>query len=459
ENGKPRSDAVLMEVGPTIDGFRWIARHSPRILADEWLRPNLLTFVHGMWHRMRREPLGVVGIISPWNYPLSIPAGVVGSALAAGNGVVLKPSPLTPLTAEHLAEALAAAGVPDGLFGVVHGSGEQGQAVCASPHVAKVVFTGSVEVGRLVGQACADQAKSCTLELGGKDPAIVRADADLDRTVPQIVWTACANSGQSCAGVARVYVHRTIYEAFVARLVEQASSLVVGDPADPDVDVGPLIDAPHWKRVCELVDDAVSDGATLLVGGPLEASGAGSYYRPTVLTGVSHSMRLLQEETFGPVIPVMAFDSDDEAVRLANDSRYGLGASIWTRDRQAAQTMAARIKAGMVWINEHLYSHAAPMAPWHGVKNSGGGVVHSKYGLHAMTRPKLLSTNFSPLPPAAFPNSAALEAATFTMLQVFAQRRIGARLATAWRNRADVVEYVRHRARVVRRHANRYGSA
>ncbi|MDQ3932862.1 MAG: aldehyde dehydrogenase family protein [Actinomycetota bacterium] len=459
ENGKPRSDAVLMEVGPTIDGFRWVARRAPRILADEWLRPNLLTFVHGMWHRIRREPLGVIGIISPSNYPLSIPAGVVASALAAGNGVVLKPSPLAPLTAERLAEAFTAAGLPDGLFGLVHGSGEQGHAVCTSPHVSKVVFTGSVEVGRLVAQACADQAKPYTLELGGKDPAIVRTDADLDRSVPQILWTACANSGQSCARVARVYVHRSIHDEFVARLVEQASALVVGDPADPDVDMGPLLDPAHWERVCALVDDAVAKGATLLVGGPHKANGPGCYYRPTVLTGVSQSMRLLQEETFGPVIPVMAFDDDDEAVRLANDSRYGLGASIWTRDRPAARAMAARIQAGMVWINEHLYSHAAPMTPWLGVKDSGIGVVHSKYGLQAMTRPKLLSTNFGPLPPALFPHNAALEAATFTMLNVFTARGIGRRLGTAWRNRSDVVEYVRHRARVVRRQADRYGSS
>ncbi len=458
ESGKPQSDAVLMEVGPTVDGFRWLARHAPRILADEWLRPNLLTLAYGMWHRVRREPLGVVGVISPWNYPLSIPASEVGSALVAGNGVVLKPSPLAPLVAERLAHAFTAAGVPEGLLRVVHGSGEQGQAVCTSPHVSKVVFTGSVEVGRRVARACADQAKPYTLELGGKDPAIVRADADLERAVPQILWTGCANAGQTCAGVARVYVHESIHDDFVARLVEQASTLTVGDPADPEVDVGPLLDAALWERLGKLVDDAVSNGAILVTGGPLEPVGGGHYWRPTVLTGVGQSMRLMQEETFGPIIPVMAFNSDEEAVRLANDSRYGLGASIWTRDRRTSEVMANRIEAGMVWINEHLYSHAAPMTPWSGVKDSGVGVVHSKYGLHAMTHPKLVSRNFGPLPPAAFPHDAASEAATFAMLRVFTERGLTTRIATAWENRADVVEYVRHRVRVVRRDTHRYGS-
>ncbi|MFN2557000.1 MAG: aldehyde dehydrogenase [Nitriliruptorales bacterium] len=459
ESGKPRTDAVLMEVGPTVDGFRWLARHAPRILADEWLRPNLLTLAYGMLHRVRREPLGVVGIISPWNYPLSIPAADLAAALVAGNGVVLKPSPLAPLVAERLADAFSAAGVPEGVLSVVHGSGEQGQAVCTSPHVSKVVFTGSVPVGRHVARVCGEQAKTCTLELGGKDPAIVRADADLARAVPQILWTGCANSGQSCAGVARVYVHGSIHDDFVARLAEEASRLVVGDPVDPDVDIGPLIDASHWQQLRELVDDAVSNGALLVTGGPLEPNGAGHYWRPTVLTAVTQSMLLMQKEAFGPVIPVMAFANDDEAVRLANDSRYGLGASIWSRDGLASKAMADRIEAGMVWVNEHLYSHAAPMTPWAGMKDSGMGVVHSKYGLQAMTRPKLLSRNFGPLPPAAFPHDAAAEAATFTMLRVFTDRRIAARLATAWQNRADVIEYVRHRVRVVRLGAQRYGSS
>jgi acyl-CoA reductase-like NAD-dependent aldehyde dehydrogenase len=380
EQGKPITEAYTMEVVPTIDGLAWLADEGPEILADQTVKMGGGLFF-GKRAKFSFEPLGVVGVIAPWNYPWSIPFGEVAVALMAGNGVVLKPAEETPLLGERIREAFEKAGFPDGLVRVLQGDGEVGRAICESS-VRKVFFTGSVPVGYEVGAACASRMKGAVLELGGKDPAIVCADAELANAVAGIAWGGFANAGQTCSGIERVYVHEAVTEPFTDRLRAAAERLRVGDPAGSDVEIGPMISAEQAEKVNELVDDAISSGARRLCGGPVEVDGSpGSYIAPTVLVDVTSEMRIMREEIFGPVLPVVKVASEEEAILLANDSAFGLGASIWTRDRPKGERMARRIEAGMVWINDHMYTHAAMQCAWGGVKDSGLGRSHSRFGL------------------------------------------------------------------------------
>ncbi|MCB0864317.1 MAG: aldehyde dehydrogenase family protein [Solirubrobacterales bacterium] len=392
EQGKPITEAYTMEVVPTIDGLHWLAEEGPEILDDQPVRMGQGLFI-GKRARFAFEPLGVVGVIAPWNYPWSIPFGEVAIALMAGNGVVLKPAELTPLIGERIRVAFEKAGVPDGLVRVLHGEGDVGAAITESS-VRKVFFTGSVETGYKVGAACAARMKGSVLELGGKDPAIVCADADLQNAISGIVWAGFANAGQTCAGIERVYVVEEVAERFISGVVAETERLRVGDPSSWDVEVGPMVSTDQHEIVCELVDDAIADGAERRCGGPLEVSGSsGKYIEPTVLTGVSHEMRIMREEIFGPVLPIVVVASEEEAIELANDSDFGLGASIWTRDRKKGERMARRIESGMVWINDHAYSHAAMQCAWGGVKDSGLGRTHSRFGLRECVEVKNVTWN------------------------------------------------------------------
>jgi succinate-semialdehyde dehydrogenase/glutarate-semialdehyde dehydrogenase len=389
EQGKPRNEAFAMEVLPTIDALTWIARAGQEILADEKI-PMPQLFLKTKASAFMYEPLGVIGVISPWNYPWSIPFGEVALALMAGNGVVLKPASLTPLIGERISRVLERAGVPEGLVGVIHGPGT-GSALVASD-VAKVFFTGSVQTGRTVGEECARRLKGSVLELGGKDPMVVLADANIDHAVAGALWGGFANAGQTCSGIERVYVLREVSERFIAGVVEGAQRLRVGDPLGWDTEIGPMVSREQFEVVRELVDDAVANGATLEFGGPLESPAgleAGSFYAPTVLTGVTHEMRIMREEIFGPVLPIIVVDSEDEAISLANDSEFGLGASVWTSDRGKGERVARELEAGMVWINDHMFSHGACQCSWGGVKESGLGRTHSKFGLYECVNIKL----------------------------------------------------------------------
>jgi succinate-semialdehyde dehydrogenase/glutarate-semialdehyde dehydrogenase len=321
-------------------------------------------------------------VIAPWNYPWSIPFGEVALALMAGNGVVLKPSSLTPLIGERIRMAFERAGVPDGLLRVVHGPGT-GNALVEST-AAKIFFTGSVESGRSVAERCAQRLKGCVLELGGKDAMIVLPDAPLEHAISGALWGGFANAGQTCSGIERVYVVREVAERFIAGVVEGAQRLRVGDPLDWETEIGPMASSEQHALVAELVDDAVAAGAELRCGGPREAPQglSGAFYAPTVLTGVTPQMRIMREEVFGPVLPVTIVDSEDEALTLANDSEFGLGASVWTCDRSKGERIAREIEAGMVWINDHMFSHGACQCAWGGVKSSGLGRTHSKFGLY-----------------------------------------------------------------------------
>ena len=389
EQGKPRVESYTMELLPTIDALKWIADNGPEILADEKL--SMPVFLKAKRAKLTYEPIGVVGVIAPWNYPWSIPFGEVAIALMAGNGVVLKPASLTPLIGERIRQTFEKAGLPEGLVQTVHGGGRIGGALVKST-AGKIFFTGSVEVGRKVGVECAKRMKGSVLELGGKDPQIVCSDADLANAVSGAVWGGFANAGQTCSGIERVYVHRDVADAFLAGVVRETERLTVGDPRDWTTEIGPMVSEEQAGNVTELVDDAIENGATKLTGGPTEVEGMkGSFIAPVVLTGVTHEMRIMKEEIFGPVLPVITVDSEQEAVDLANDSQFGLGASIWTKDRAKGERMAHQIQSGMVWVNDHSFSHGACVCAWGGVKDSGLGRSHSKFGFYECVNIKQLA--------------------------------------------------------------------
>jgi acyl-CoA reductase-like NAD-dependent aldehyde dehydrogenase len=381
EQGKPLTESYVMELIPTIDGLHWCADAGPGILADERVRyPQL--FLKSKRSFFSYEPLGVVGVIAPWNYPWSIPFGEVAIALMAGNGVVLKPASLTPLLGERIQQVFDDAGFPEGLVRTVHGGGAIGQALCEAS-TAKIFFTGSVEVGRRVGEICAQRMKGSVLELGGKDPQIVCADADLANAISGCVWGGFANAGQTCSGIERTYVVADVADEFLDGVRREAERLTVGDPLDWQTEIGPMVSAEQADQVTELVEDAVGSGADVITGGPREVAGmSGRFIAPTVLGGVNDEMRIMREEIFGPVVPVIVVADEAEALARANDSEFGLGASIWTRDRAKGERIARRVESGMVWINDHSYSHGAMQCSWGGVKNSGLGRSHSKFGFY-----------------------------------------------------------------------------
>ncbi len=389
EQGKPRNEAFSMEVLPTIDALHWIARNGPKLLADEKIRMSQ-AYLALKKASFTYEPLGVIGIIAPWNYAWSIPLGEVALALMAGNGVVLKPATLTPLLGDKIVHIFERAGVPEGLIRTIHGPGT-GHALVRS-HVSKIFFTGSVPTGRGVGEECARQFKGTVLELGGKDPMLVLADANVEHAIAGALWGGFANAGQSCAGIERVYVMREVSERFIEGVVAGAQKLRVGDPMQWDTSIGPMTAPEQYEIVSDLVNDAVTHGATLRCGGPVPGPAGfekGQFYAPAVLTGVTHDMRIMHEEIFGPVVPIVVVDSEDEAVQLANDSVFGLGASVWTMDRAKGERISRELQSGMVWINDHMFSHGACQTPWGGVKESGLGRTHSKYGLYECANVKL----------------------------------------------------------------------
>jgi succinate-semialdehyde dehydrogenase/glutarate-semialdehyde dehydrogenase len=383
EQGKVLNESYVMELLPTIDSLRWLADAGPEILDDE--RIPLPIFLKQKRARFTYEPLGVVGVIAPWNYPWSIPFGEVAIALMAGNGVVLKPASLTPLIGQRIQEVFERAGVPEGLVRTVHGGGAVGQALVESS-ASKIFFTGSVDVGRRVGIECARRMKGSVLELGGKDAMIVCADANLPNAVSGCLWGGFANAGQTCSGIERVYVVKDVADRFVEGVVEGAKALTVGDPMEWASEVGPMVSQEQLELVKELVDDAVANGATLHCGGAEEP-----FYRPAVLTDVTHDMRIMREEIFGPVVPIVTVDDEDEAIALANDSEFGLGGSVWTMNRAKGERMAGRLQAGMVWVNDHMFSHGACSCSWGGVKSSGLGRSHSKFGLYECVNIKLVT--------------------------------------------------------------------
>jgi acyl-CoA reductase-like NAD-dependent aldehyde dehydrogenase len=394
EAGKPLAEALVTEVLVVLDAARFLIDNAWGLLRDEPVpHANLVTKLKSGW--LVREPHGVIGIISPWNYPFSIPATETLAALVAGNAVVLKPSELTPLVALELASLLHAAGVPEDVLQVMIGEGPAGAALMRSP-IDKLVFTGSVTTGKRIAAAAAERLLPVVLELGGKDPMLVLDDADVDVASSAAVWGAFVNAGQACLSVERCYVHHSLYEAFATACAEKTKQLRIGNGMDAHTDVGPMIRERQVRIVESHVEDAKARGARVLAGGRRLPELGGNFYAPTVLADVTQDMRIMREETFGPVLPVMACESDDEAVRLANDSEYGLAASVWTRDAKRGERLARRIHAGTVMVNDVISCFGISEAPHGGVKASGVGRTHGRFGLDEMVRVKYLDTDRMP---------------------------------------------------------------
>ncbi len=373
---------------PSLEALKHLSEHGEDLLRDEPLEPGQLLLAHKR-ARLVYAPYGVVLAIKPWNYPWGQSLPVLAAALFAGNTVVLKPAPATTLVGLRMGALARKAGLPDGVVSVLAVDDGVAASLVEDPRVGKIVFTGSVATGRKVMAAAAKNLTPVVLELGGKDAAIVCRDADLDFAARGIVWNAFMNAGQTCSSVERVYVERPVLEPFLAKVLEEARRVRLKDDAGAG-EVGPLT-LERQRRVVEAhLADAVAKGARVLLGGE-RPGGPGLFYKPTVVVDVDHGMTLMKEETFGPVLPVMAVDSLDEAIRLANDSDYGLTASGWTRSAQTAERLQRELVAGVVSINDHSSSFAEPQAPWGGMKASGIGRIHGRAGLREMVQPKYVS--------------------------------------------------------------------
>jgi len=392
ETGKPVSEAIAMEMTPGLDLMQYFARKAEGLLQRERINIALYGWM-GRASYLVYKPIGVVGVISPWNFPWATPLADVVMALMAGNAVVLKPSELTPLTALKIKDVLERAGLPEGLLQVVTGDGSTGAALIGAG-VNKIIFTGSVATGRRVAEAAANYLIPVVLELGGKDPMIVLEDANIENAARGAVWGAFANCGQSCAALERCYVHESITQKFTDAVVAETKRLQ--QSGDKQGDLGPMSSEQQLRIVERHVYEATSRGAVALTGGERTSDAAGPFFPPTVLTNVNHEMAVMREETFGPVLPIMTFKTDDEAVRLANDSVYGLTASVWTNDFARGKRIAEQIDAGTVMINEVLYVHAVGQTPWGGVKQSGFGHTHGRAGLLELVNAQHIHINRFP---------------------------------------------------------------
>jgi acyl-CoA reductase-like NAD-dependent aldehyde dehydrogenase len=444
EVGKPLVESYTAELFVALDNLLWAASYAPRVLRPERLRfPQRHLRHKGGW--LLYEPLGVIGLISPWNFPLGIPLTQTAFAVATGNAVVVKPSELAPLSGAWVERLFREAGAPQGLVRVVQGGAEIGEALVRAPGIAKVVFTGSGEVGRKVAALSGERLRPVTLELGGKDPMLVFEDADLDRAVAGALWGSFANCGQVCSGVERIYVAPPLYEAFVEELARRAGGLRVGRGDEIETDLGPLIAEERRARVEELVADAIARGAEVRTGGGRPDVGLpGWFHEPTVLSGVEREARIEHEEIFGPVATIGSFRDEDEAVRLANGSQFGLGASVWTRDLERAARVGRRLEVGMVWTNDVSYSYGTGQASWGGTKESGFGRTHSRHGLYELSRVKYADLDRGRVPvPWWYPYDGRLADGFAGALELLYGEGLPRKLASAWAHRRGLARLAR----------------
>lgn len=384
ETGKPFVEALGVDVLTSLDQIKWVSANGPRILKPQKVRLGNPLFLGRVSH-LERAPLGVVGVISPWNYPLSLACGPTVFALLAGNTVVLKPASYTPHTALKMREVMTRAGIPEDVCIIVPGTGKEAGEALVDARIDHLVFTGSVPVGRHVDQRVAARGIRSTMELGGSDPAIVLADAP-EHTARGIVWSRFSNAGQTCAAVKRVYVERPAYDAFVAEVVKLASALRLGHPMEPTTEIGALTDPRSVQEMEDLLADARKRGGRVLCGGRARPDVGKQVFEPTVVVDLPADARLLTEECFGPILPLVPFDDVEEAIRLANGTRFGLCASVWTKDLEKGAAIARRLEAGTAIVNDASYTYGATETPWGGVKDSGHGRTHGEEGLLELTR-------------------------------------------------------------------------
>ena len=384
ENGKSWEDAQL-GIFYTADALTFWGKRAKKYLADQTFRPHS-AFLLGSKAILRYRPYGVVGVIGPWNYPLINNFGDAVPALMAGNSVVLKPSSITPMTSLLIQEGWREIGAPDDVYLVATGAGGVGSALI--DHVDMVHFTGSTETGKKVMAQAAETVTPVTLELGGKDPMVVCADADLERAANAALFYSMQNGGQTCISVERVYVEEPVYEEFVSKVTNKARELRQGVPAGPgSIDVGAMTMAEQADIVERHVKDAVEKGAKVVVGGQRHDSDGVVFYEPTVLRDVDHSMEIMREETFGPTLPVMPVRDSEEGVRLANDSQFGLDSSVFTGDLDKGERLARRIEAGATVVNDCMTNYFATEVPIGGIKQSGLGARHGAIGIQKYCQP------------------------------------------------------------------------
>jgi len=378
---------LWMNLAEAVKTYPFVESLSPRPLPEQ---------VHTqVW----KEPVGVCGLITAWNFPLLLFSWKVGPALAAGNTIVIKPAETTPTSSLRLVELLQEV-LPPGVLNIVNGDGPiVGEAISLHPDIDKVSFTGSTRIGRVVQTNCATTMKRCTLELGGKGPGIVMPDADLDMVAQGALWAVYMNAGQACESGTRLLVHEDVYDELLEKLAAKSASVVVGNPADPATGVGPMSTETHFHKVMGYIESGVAEGARLICGGkPAEVAGCegGFYIEPTVLADVSNDMAVAREEIFGPVLCVIKYATTDEAIAIANDNDYGLSAGVWSTDLVAAQQIARELRAGSVWVNDwHMMRTDAPFG---GYKQSGYGRELGRYSIDSYVETKTVSTSFERSP-------------------------------------------------------------
>ncbi|HUF04787.1 MAG TPA: aldehyde dehydrogenase family protein [Aridibacter sp.] len=396
EMGKPIAESLSTDITPALDLMQYFVRNAEKILSPRKRGIGFLGLL-GRSSVIAYKPLGVVGIISPWNYPLTIPLGEAAMALMAGNTVILKPSELTPLVGEKIGELFEEAGIPKHVFQVVSGDGETGAAL-VKEGLDKIMFTGSVQTGKAIAKAAAESLTPVVLELGGKDPMIVFADADLESAADAAVWGAFTNAGQACSSIERLYVEEKAAERFTKLVVERANRLKIGPGTDPSTDIGAMSSERQRKIVEEHVAAFEREGAEILIGGN-ESGTEAPFYPPTVIAKANNKMRAMRDETFGPTLPIATFKTESEAAELANDTEFGLAASVWTKDLSKGKRVGGKIRAGTVCVNEVLYTHGIPQTPWGGFGNSGYGRTHGEEGLKELVAVQHIHVNrFTILP-------------------------------------------------------------
>jgi len=431
ESGKPRVEALFADIFVAVDTAAYLAKNAGPLLSPEGV-PHHSLAAKAKSGKLTYEPFGVVGIISSWNYPLAIPLSQIIPAVAAGNAVICKSSDFTPHCGALIEKLFVDAGFPKDLVTVVQGGGEVGQALIeADPD--KVLFTGSVATGRRVAEACAKRLIPTVLELGGKDAMLVLADANLDVAASAAVWGSFTNCGQVCLSVERLFVDQSVSDEFSARCVAKTKKLRLGPGNDPTTDVGPMIRPQHVQRMVDLVEDAVSRGARVLCGGHPRVDLGANFFEPTVIANVDSSMKLFQEETFGPILAIQTVANWKEAVKRANDSPFALSASVWTKDATRGMAIAADLRAGAVMVNDAISYFAIAEAPHGGCAASGWGRTHGKAGLLEMVQTKYIDVDRLPgrEKPWWYRYGADLERAADAFLQFEYGRGLVARLRNA----------------------------